>query len=154
MDVREELKSVVSGIDEENTGLITKSRTYTRLVGLIEHYEEHGEKENADMEREELRSFVESFRDVLTPSKLNEGDRLIVSSRNPWTSDHVATVVKVTPQTVTVRRNYTEVSYDNYGNPTHTVTDTLLGDGETFRWSNKTCQLVHERSYLRAGETI
>lgn len=154
MNVREELKSVVRGIDGENAGLITKSRTYARAVGLIEHYEEHGEKENADMEREELRKFVESFRDVLTPSKLNVGDRITVASRNPWTSDHVATVVKVTPQTVTIKRNYTEVSYDNHGNPKHTVTDTLLGDGETFRWSNKTCQLVHERSYLRVGETI
>lgn len=130
MNVRDELRNIVLSVDEENTGLITKSREYNRLVGLIEYYEEHGETELADTERETLRRHIETYRDKLTPSRLNVGDTVTICSHF---GAYPATVDSVTPQTVTVL------------------------DGsfrKVFRWSTKDERLQSRGAYITSRNKV
>lgn len=141
---------IVEKIDPANMEYILKKRSIIRNFERVTKYKEDGREDISasvmEDALEEVRKFKETY---LTPANVKIGDGVTV---NLWSDRHAATIIKVTPKTVTVQRDTAILSPDfkpewitggfsahctNQNEQSYTYERNEKGEIITFRWSDK-----------------
>lgn len=146
----ESIFGIVIAIDRENAEYIIQDSEVVKEFEWAAHYLREGKRKMAAWSFQRAKEKVKQFREIyLTPSNIHVGDGVTV---NLWSDRYAATVIKVTKNTVTVRRDTATLNPDfkpeiilggfvghciNQDEQTYTYKPDEKGTVYTFHWSKK-----------------